>query len=403
MITATSVKTIPRFSPPRRVEKGIRTEIVSSADALGRLVPEWEALLTRVVRPAPSQSPLWLTTWWRVFGRGTLRVVAFRESGRLVGLLPMYRSLTWHKPGLPFRSLSFLANGEKEGEEIASDAMGPLAEAGYEQRVAELAANLLAGEELGIWDELIGLRVLRDDPANNALFEALRARGFQVANVVESESHYIPLPDSWDGYLEQLSGSRRYRVRRSLRDMETWAGGRLELRCVGSQAALGEGIAVLSKLHADRWRTAGRKGVFSSPRFRAFHEAVMPALLDGGALELLSLHGPSGPVASLYNIIWDNRVLFYQCGRRTELPKKLRPGLVIHALGIQRAIANGRSEYDFLGGRARYKRELSLDKRRLVDFRVVSQRAQRREDARVYIMSQVRRAKRFARPLTSES
>jgi len=105
--------------------------------------------------------------------------------------------------------------------------------------------------------------------------------------------------------------------------------------------------------------------------FRAFHERAMPALFRGGALELSWLEGRAGPAAALYNIRWENKVSFYQSGRVLGVPAKVRLGIVCHALAIKAAIEEGRAEYDFLAGGARYKQEFSLASRPLVTLRVI--------------------------------
>ena len=52
---------------------------------------------------------------------------------------------------------------------------------------------------------------------------------------------------------------------------------------------------------------------------------------------MLYLSGPDGaPIAALYNFIWEGKVSFYQSGRKVDVPKNIRPGIVIHAYAILR-------------------------------------------------------------------
>jgi len=64
-------------------------------------------------------------------------------------------------------------------------------------------------------------------------------------------------------------------------------------------------------------------------------------------------------------------VLVYQSGRKPDTPRDVRPGIVLHALAIRAAIEAGYQEYDFLGGEAQYKAQLSLARRPLVQVRAV--------------------------------
>jgi CelD/BcsL family acetyltransferase involved in cellulose biosynthesis len=73
-------------------------------------------------------------------------------------------------------------------------------------------------------------------------------------------------------------------------------------------------------------------------------------------------------------------VLFYQSGRSLDVPKGIRPGIVLHARMIKAAIAAGRSEYDFLPGTSQYKLQLATASRPTMALRAT--RAPVRESVR---------------------
>jgi CelD/BcsL family acetyltransferase involved in cellulose biosynthesis len=354
----------------------LATEVIRDPARLAALRGEWGDLLAVSDLSSPSVSPLWVGAWWKVFGGGDgreLRAVAFRDGPRLVGLAPLAVRRVWCRPGIPVRRLELLPSGEREVDEILSDYLAVVAERGFEQRVAAALTGLLRSGGLGRWDELVMPRMSADTVMAPLLGASLEAAG-AVRFGITGGSPHIPLPASWDRYLAGLSGSGRRLVHTSLRDFETWSGGRAELRVAGSPGELEEGTRVLRELHAMRWRAEGKPGVFASPRFSAFHAAAMPALLARGELELMWLCARGQPVAATYNIVWNGAVHFYQGGRRTDLPRGLRPGVVLHALAIRRAIELGRREYDFLGGSARYKQELAWAVRPLCSLRLVRRR-----------------------------
>jgi len=110
--------------------------------------------------------------------------------------------------------------------------------------------------------------------------------------------------------------------------------------------------------------------VFASQLFSRFHDVILPGLLARGALELSWLRVRGEPVAVAYSIVWNDRVLFYQGGRTLEVPKQVRPGIVLHARAIRAAIEAGRREYDFLPGDGQYKRQLANASRSMVELRV---------------------------------
>jgi CelD/BcsL family acetyltransferase involved in cellulose biosynthesis len=125
------------------------------------------------------------------------------------------------------------------------------------------------------------------------------------------------------------------------------------------------------QLHRQRWEKDDRPSVFSSPLFLGFHDQVLPELLAQNALDLCWLSVRDRPVAVNYNIVWRNKTYFYQGGRAVDLPKGVRPGIVLHLETIKRAINEGQEEYHFLGGTARYKMQLASTTRPLVRWHIL--------------------------------
>src|SRR5918912_3404648 len=83
-------RTVPGLLP------ALDIEVVTTAEALERLRPEWSALWARCPTATLFQSPAWLIPWWRHIGEGDLCTLALRYAGRLVGLAPLY---IYVKPG----------------------------------------------------------------------------------------------------------------------------------------------------------------------------------------------------------------------------------------------------------------------------------------------------------------
>jgi CelD/BcsL family acetyltransferase involved in cellulose biosynthesis len=343
--------------------------LVSDAAELERLAPAWLDLLGRSACNEPVLSPPWVLSWWRVFGPlngRRLRAACFQDGDRLVGLAPLLCRRHWHRPGIPFRRLEPLGTGERPADGIYPDYLNVIAERGAEPQMAEALAGALAGGAFGGWDEFVVPAMAGDSPMLPCLVEALRGAGLACRQRVTGSAPYIPLPATWDDYLRQLPSSRRYYLRQSLRRFEGWADGADRLHRVEGPAELAEGKRVLVALHQERW---GRLGKFGSPRFAAFHDAVLPALLAAGALELLWLSVRGEPVAAIYNIVWDGKVYFYQGGRKLDVPRGVRPGIALHAHAIRGAIEARRREYDFLSGSEHYKGQMALAARPVVELR----------------------------------
>ena len=374
----------------------LRRTLLADENVVRAIQPEWEALLARSQTNEPTLSPTWMLAWWRVFGdqgERSLRALAVHEGDKLVGLAPLLSRPASYPPGIPFRRLELLASGEDEADETCSDYIGILADRRHEAGVAEELVDATYGGGLGSWDELVLPAMSGEGPLPALLVAALQRRGVGVELSELAPSPYVALPSTWEAYLELLPSRRRYMVRKSLRDFEAWAGAPATLKIAKTNDELQRTQRILYALHRERWAADGKVGVFDSPRFRAFHELVMPELLEKNALWAGTLEAHGEPIAAFYNVVWGGKSRFYQSGRKVELPRQLRPGIVMHACLIRASIEAGLTEYDFLGGTSRYKTDLATAQRPLVSLRAA--RASLVETARRTAEHAIDRARRF--------
>lgn len=348
---------------------GLRGYVLGDRGAVERLVPSWWSLLGRAVSPQPMQTPLWLLTWWDVMGseggRELKVAVVETDGGEVVGIIPLLRRRIFRTRVIPVQTLELLGSGENEADEIFSEYLGAAVARDHERAVAGHFAGMLRDGALGHWDELVMPAMSEDDPWVSLFADELRARGMTTDVARGLECRYIRLPATWDEYLASLDGQSRYFVKRTLRDFEAWAkpAGGAALKRAGNAAELAQGWDILLSGHAERW---GGGGAFRSQKFKRFHDIVSRQLLAGvgGTLDLLWLEVDGKPLASLYNIVFDGHVHFYQSGRTMEVPKNVRPGIAVHLYAIKRAIELGYKSYDFLGQPSQYKRQLAPSHRR---------------------------------------
>lgn len=350
----------------------LTSSLLEDIEDLEALRSEWDELLADSAVLGPMLSPFWLLTWWQTFGPvdgRRLMAWTFRQGGRLVGLVPALRRTHRYFGVLPMRRLELLGSGESEADEIMSEYLGPIVARGFEVAVANALAAVWASEP--DWQEIVLTALDGSSPGVAGLEPALTAQGWDLEIPAANHCPFIELPSSWENYLSALSSHDRYWAKSSLRDFAAWAGDEWQVQRASNQAELVRGREILHELHAQRWQQDGKQGVFASSRFLQFHDQVMPRLLEQNALDLcwLSVHGK--PIAVLYNIVWRNGVYCYQIGRSVTVPKRIRPGAVLHLFEIKRAIESGRQEYDFLGGDALFKRQLALAKRPLLKIRIV--------------------------------
>ncbi len=366
---------------------GARAKVVDSTAGMNELAPAWWALLDRSMAAQATRTPLWLLSWWRVFGESggrKPRIVVVESGGEVVGIVPLLRRWALRAGVVPVATLELIGSGEPAEHEIFSEYLGAIAASGYEGIVAERFSEALCSGDVGRWDELLMPSMAADDPMVRLVGEALSERGATVEVRATHECPYIELPSSWDGYMARLDSHDRRLVRRTLRDLEAWAKpGKAVLRRAGDQAEMRRGWEILRALHRQRWSGAG---VFRSEPFRRFHEMVMPDLLRGrgGVLDLLWLEVNGAPVAAAYDIVYRGHVQFYQSGRKLDVPQGARPGAALQLLAIRRAIEIGYRTYDFGAQASLYKQQLGFgDVRRLVTLSAVAPTLQARASSDV--------------------
>jgi GNAT acetyltransferase-like protein len=355
----------------------------------------WSDAWTEVHAACPNRSFFlsteWASAWLEVFGsrlRPDIVVVSDDDRGGsgVVGLcLLVSRS---ERVG-PFRLRRLYLNtaGEDERDETCVEDNAVLCRSGCEEAVAGALAAELAARR---WDELF-----LDGMSLSPTLDALEAALGRPAATREVPCRFVDLralDDAPDAYLKTLSRNTREQVRRTERHVERAGPLRIEAATtsIEAQAALAE----LARLHTASWKARGRPGVFASPLFRDFHERLVGKAFASGGIQLLRILAGSETLAVLYNLVHDETAFFYQSGLRLLPDKRLKVGLLAHALAIEHCRRQGLSRYDFLAGDDQYKRSLAGGSRtiRWLVFR--------RDSPRLRALGLLRRARRAVRART---
>ncbi len=157
-------------------------------------------------------------------------------------------------------------------------------------------------------------------------------------------------------YLDSLGASTRQQIRRSMR-LYAQQGPLTATRAADVPTGLAY-LDALAGLHQAQWQARGEPGGFAFPFFVRFQRRLVETCLPRGTVELLRIARGDAPIGYLFNLIRDGHVLAFVSGMRFEDDNRLKPGLVSHALAIQRHADEGAAVYDFLAGAARYKASL---------------------------------------------
>ena len=324
-------------------------------------VDEWRALNERARAGTMFLGPEWLLPWWNQFGEGReLATLCVRESGRLIGLLPLFIERV-RLGGIGVRRLAFLGDGD-----TGCDYLDVLADPGREREVLEHCLAKLM--ELP-WDvcDLDGL--LRD--GFTAMQLAQRLPPGRATNSVVRDGRvrfvcpYISLSGTWEQYLQGLG--RRENLRRREKWLYRQPG--VSVSCARTAEEALKATEEFLQLHRARWAVEGGSDGLTDARHDDFHREASQRLAEAGMLRMYTLYAARRPVASVYGVVHRGKFYYYQSGYEPRWACK-SVGLVLLARTVQDSFAQGVHEFDFLRGDEGYKAEWSRGERWTIQVRL---------------------------------
>ncbi len=311
---------------------------------------EWNDLLRRSRYDTIFLTWEWQATWWRYVGqtRGPLYLLAAREDGRLIGILPLYLAQEGREQVL-----------QVVGCIEVSDYLDLIVEAGWEETVYAAFLDWLAGPDAPAWDLLDLCNQPAPSLAHSRLPEMIRDRGWSARVLQDDVCPVIALPsnrvspegaDGWEAYLETLDKKERHEIRRKLR--------RLERDAPDAQVRLvtgGDVRSAIERFIALHRLSSREKDAFMTEEMQAFFGAIAEMMAAQGWLQLSFLEIGGAAVASYFCFDYAGDILVYNSGYDPQSSQQLSPGWVLLSRLIQHAIATGHQRFDFLQGDEDYK------------------------------------------------
>ena len=306
-------------------------------ESFDSLQPEWLELLNKTVDGDVFQSPQWLRTWWDCFGKGaSLKLFSIRSGSELIGILPMMQRGS---------TLSFIADPDVCDFHDAIVSGPQCAEA-----LTHLVKTCLSSGITTI--ELSGLRP--DSFILSNIPPVAEALGLTTESAHEDTSPWIsPLTDSWDAYLNQLSGKDRHELKRKMRRLDA-SGLSPKYYSVDKISAQSNEMDDFLKLMA---LSREEKHGFLTQEREHFFRTLIENLSKAGIVKIFFLDLESKRVSACICFDYKNVYALYNSGFDPAYAN-LSVGLLLKAYSIQDAIANKRKAFDFLRGSEDYKYNL---------------------------------------------
>ncbi len=321
----------------------MRTQVYTDAAGFAALREEWTPLLRNSITDTIFLTWEWQSTWWEHLGEGDLYLVAVRDGDQLSGIAPLY--LTTSDDGL--NELSIV------GCRDVSDYLDLIAARGQEEQVYSAVLSWLESDDAPAWDQADLCNIPAASPTHSLLAEMAADRGCLVQTEVEDVCPVIPLPPTWDEYLDSLDGKQRREIRRKIRKAER--GAQINWYIVDEERDLAAEIDAFIELHE---KSDVEKDEFMDAQMRGFFHAAAQVLRQAGWLQLAFIEVNGEKAATMLNFDYRDAILVYNSGYDPLEFAWLSPGIVLLSYCIQHATELGRAKFDFLRGDEEYKLRL---------------------------------------------
>lgn len=301
----------------------------------------------------------WVATWLLAYGTVVPYQFAIGEGpAGPCGIALVTQGVAQRRGPFPVRTVHLGTAGEPPGHGVCIEFNRLLVLPG--QRAAFATALLTALRDQR-WDvlELNGFAVDDAEP-----FVRAEPR-FAVARFPAYGVDLKTMRESGQPVLSTLPKSTAAKIRKDVRRFQERYG---PIRTHWAET-VDEALSAFHEmipLHQERWQRAGQPGVFASPAFTAFHEALIRRLIPKRGVVLFRAYAGDHLLGVFYGLVDDRMIQHYQWGLPHFEDRALAPGYVVAALCMEEALARGYDEINWLKGEIRYKRELSTVRRELV-------------------------------------
>jgi CelD/BcsL family acetyltransferase involved in cellulose biosynthesis len=341
--------TEPNTSPRLQEDQNPRlsVEVCTTREGFHGLQAEWEALEDRA-ECSVFQTYTWLNTWWAAYGDGrALHIVLFRDEGRLVGIAPFF-----------FNDLRFLgipvARRLMPVGHHESDYFDLIIERGREERVLNAFADHLISTA-GSWHIVDLDEVTADAQTLKLLPDILRRRGAEALLFEGTVCPRVPLPETYEAFLQELGPNTRYNVKRKWNKLRAMPGYEEKMIVAGEQE-IRQGLGLFLQVHRARWKSVGFPSLFETPQALQFLTEVTLASARKGWLRFSLMMAGGAPVGASIDFNRGGVIAMYQSNvyGPPEVMKQ-SPGFLVKMYAIERGIAEGMRVYDMLRGDESYK------------------------------------------------
>jgi CelD/BcsL family acetyltransferase involved in cellulose biosynthesis len=298
----------------------------------------WEHLVRTRGSATAFHTPAWQEALARPYIRaGRYRLLTISDGPEVLGVLPLQT-----KPGGYLETLGAML----------SDYLDPLFADKRSEAIWTSCIQALQRLPGGDANQVVLHNCRTECMDMEALQQAATDHGFSVAVEETANTSGIRLAPTWDNYLAQLDGHDRKELRRKIRNAQTKADAQLVVANTMEQVT----VALDNVFNWIR-QAGGSRGMKAQWTFRPMFKRATNGLLRAGRLTVYTLKLEGRDAAGLVCFPGKEGPLLWTVGHDLTM-SKWSPGIVLFAMTVQRAIADGAQFFDLLRGQQRYKHEL---------------------------------------------
>ena len=324
----------------------LKVGVVTDSEEFSSLRETWDALLAKSSDNNAYLTWEWLLTWWKHYGEGKrLNILLIEEGDKIIGIVPLMR-VKYGK--FPVR-LDVMENISS----LDPDYSGVI----LTERKEDCVTALLSYLEKRINSDGITVRLSRI--AGDSEFLTLMrkqcpslSKSLVLYERALTPSPYIPLPATWDEYLDLLSSKTRNTLRRKLKLLRKEHN--IEFKKCSPADDIPGSVHIFYELHQRGWRSRGLSGALTDAKMREFNIDISKVFSEKGWLNLSFLVVDEKPASAVYGFEYNGKFYYGLTGFDPDYSRHSVGHLHIMFL-MEEAIKNSLKEFDFMIGAEEYK------------------------------------------------
>jgi CelD/BcsL family acetyltransferase involved in cellulose biosynthesis len=282
----------------------------------------------------------WLSTWWENFHEGELLILLVRSKKRIFGIAPLMCVKQRLMRTFNLKMLQFLGTGISDYSNFIVR---------KEEEVQCLATMI---EYLNKCSKRWSFLNLREIPLESEYVHVIRkAFSHELTSRISSTCKYIPIPRSMKLLENNLAGTARRSLRRTLRRLEEEH--KIEFHIISDLDSAKDGLKTFTKLHEKQWSSKKSTGEHALPN-KDFLNDIVKIFASKGWLNLSFLNADGIAISSCLGFEYGNKLYGYITSFDPEYGR-FGPGQLHIKFLIEYCIRNGLRELDLLRGQEPYK------------------------------------------------